>query len=346
VGNCAIPVDGNTVTLLGDYRSNGWSGQANYVFTVDNNIYKTRENNMSNWVSGKNKVTFDSHGSTLTGNLFLPENFNPNQRYVAVVVGGTWTSIKEQMSDRYAQRLAENGFIALDYDFRGYGESAGEPRQFESAKLKTQDNLSAIGYLASLPFVDVDKIGALGICASAMYMSNAVTNSPQVKSLALVAPWIHNSEIVHMVYGGEEGVKSRLDSAQKAKQAYDASGEVQYVPACDPNDMSSAMPFALDFYLNPNRSGQTLWTNKFAVMAWEEWLNLDGVKLGAQIKVPTLIVHSEEGAVPMGAREFFGHISAPKDIFWTQGTQTDFYDQEPQVRVAVDAVVNHFKRTL
>lgn len=278
--------------------------------------------------------------------MFLPPDFDANKQYPGIVVAGTWTSVKEQMSDRYAERLAKQGFVTLDYDFRNYGESEGEPRQLESATLKIEDNRSAITYLSTLPFVDSERIGALGICASAGYMSGTVASNARVKSLALVAPWLHDAALVRAIYGGEAGVQHRLDLADAARQKYEITGEVEYVPACDPNNPDAAMPFPLDFYLNPTRGALPQWTNRFAVMGWREWLEFDGVQYGAQLHAPLLIVHSEAAAVPDGAKAFFAAVTAPKDIFWTQGEQLDFYDQEPQVSKSVEAVRNHFVRTL
>lgn len=301
---------------------------------------------MSVWHSGKNPVTFDSDGVSLTGNLFLPPNFDPTRTYPGVVVAGTWTSVKEQMSDRYAERLAQRGFVTLDYDFTHYGESGGTPRNFESPALKIQDNRNAVTFLLSLPFVDAARIGALGICASAGYMSATTTGDTRIKSLALVAPWLHNETLTFAVYGGEAGVQERLRKADEAQQRFDATGQVDYVPACSITDPEAAMYGPFDFYLNPQRGALPQWANQFAVMAWRGWLTFDGVQIGAQIRVPTFIIHSEGAAIPDGAKAFFAAVTAPKDILWTEGAQFDFYDQEPQVSKSVDAVNAHFQRTL
>lgn len=301
---------------------------------------------MENLKSGQNSVSFDSEGTTVRGHLFLPPDFDPTKKYPGVVVAGTWTSVKEQMSDRYASRLAKEGFVTLDYDFRHYGESDGEPRQLESAASKMADNKSAINYLESLPFVDGAKIGALGICASAGYMSGTVSGDARVKSLAIVAPWLHNHDLVRAIYGGEEGVQGRFDRADASRKKFEETGEIDYVPACDPNDPTAAMPFVLDFYLNSARGGIPQWTNRFAQMGWREWLEFDGVGYGAKLNVPVLVIHSEGAAVPDGAKQFFAGVTSPKDFFWMQGEQTDFYDQEPQVSKSVEAVKDHFARTL
>ena len=48
---------------------------------------------------GRNDVSFESHNETLRGHLFLPEGFDPNRTYPAVIVTGSWTTVKEQMAD-------------------------------------------------------------------------------------------------------------------------------------------------------------------------------------------------------------------------------------------------------
>ena len=51
-------------------------------------------------------------------------------------------------------------------------------------------------------------------------------------------------------------------------------------------------------------------------------------------------------ATPDGVKEFYGLVKCQKDIVWTEGEQTDFYELESQVTRAVQAVVKHFDSTL
>src|SRR5687768_17178020 len=74
---------------------------------------------------GINRVTFTSEGETLVGHLHLPATYRAGDRLPAVLVAGSWTTVKEQMADLYARRLAEKGFAALSFDYRFYGESGG-----------------------------------------------------------------------------------------------------------------------------------------------------------------------------------------------------------------------------
>ncbi|WP_030691076.1 alpha/beta hydrolase [Streptomyces globisporus] len=292
------------------------------------------------------KVTFDSEGVTLTGNLHLPEGADSPGPLPGIVVAGTWTSVKELMADRYAERLAARGYAALSFDFTGFGESGGEPRDVEDPARKVRDIHHALTFLAAHEAVDGDRLGALGICAAAMYMSHNTADDPRVRSLALVAPWLHDADICEAAYGGAEAVAERIKAGREARARYDETGEVEYVPVVSATDERAAMPYDIDFYLNPARGGIPAWPNRFAVMSWADWLTYDAVALAPRIDRPTLLVHSEDAAIPDGARRFHAGLAGPGDILWTEGTQFDFYDAEPQVTIAVDTVAAHFARTL
>ncbi|WP_326808712.1 alpha/beta hydrolase [Streptomyces sp. NBC_01186] len=293
-------------------------------------------------------VTFAGDAAKLTGHLFLPDLTGTDDAapVPGVVVAGTWTSVKEQLADRYAEQLARRGFAALSFDFTGYGESAGEPRDYESPELKIRDIRAAADFLTGHPAVSDGQLGALGVCAGAMYASAFAAEDSRVRSLALVAPWLHDRRICEENYGGPEGIDAKKAAAAEARRRYEETGEVAYVPVVSGSDPDAAMPFDIDFYLNPERGGIPQWPNRFAVMAWPGWLDFDAVAIAPKVTAPVLLVHSEDAAVPDGARRFHDGLAGPGQVIWTEGVQFDFYDQSPQVGIASDAAAEHFARTL
>ncbi|HEY9131480.1 MAG TPA: alpha/beta fold hydrolase [Dyella sp.] len=64
--------------------------------------------------------------------------------------------------DRFARRFAENGFIVLVHDHRGFGASEGLPRQDVDPWRQIADWRRAISYLESLDEVDSRRIGLWG----------------------------------------------------------------------------------------------------------------------------------------------------------------------------------------
>lgn len=290
------------------------------------------------------RMTFQSGGETLVGQLYSPNR--ANRPWPTIIVTGSWTTVKEQMPAVYAKRLAEAGYAAFTFDFRNWGESSGNPRSYESPALKIEDIQNAARHLRQVPAVDPDRIGALAICASAGYMAHAIANGAPIHSLALVAAWLHDPETVIPLYGGEADVRRRIEAGRKARQRFERTGEVDYVPAYDPTDPDAGMFFPLDYYALPERGAVPQWSNRFAVMSWVDWLTFDALRAASGVNVPTLMVHSDGAALPDNARRFFAELPGPKHLYWTDGTQTDFYDLEPFVSRSVAAAVEHFAETL
>jgi uncharacterized protein len=294
---------------------------------------------------GKNNISFTTQGITYKGHLFLPQDYQEGNKFPGVIVTGSWTTVKEQMPDLYASRLAEKGFATLTFDFRYYGESGGEPRQYESPQTKIEDIKHALTFFETLDAVDPNKIGGLSICASAGYMATAVAEDSRFKSFVAVAPWLHDAELVKAMYGGDEGVKEKIDRGNKSREKYEKTDEMDYVPACSATDSKAAMYGAVfDYYLNPKRGAIPQWKNQFALMSWPEWLEFSAMPKAKEITVPALFVHSENAAIPDGAKKFFKDIPGKKDFFWTQGTQFDFYDNDEQVNKSVALAALHLEK--
>ena len=291
----------------------------------------------------KKRIEFKSEGLVLVGNLHLPTNFDKQKSYRAVVVAGSWTTVKEQMSDLYAAKFAKEGLVALSFDFRNYGESEGQPRNYENPTMKTEDLVNAVKYLQTLKFVDGENINGVGICASAGYLATAAANGAKFNSISLVAPWLHNAEIVQQVYGANRDIL--LAKAAESKKRFAETGQVDYVLGASSTDNTAAMFGQIAYYLNPKRGAIKQWGNQFATMAWQGWLEFDAINSAEKISVPVQIIHSKTAAIPNGAETFYAKLNVPKNIIWIENaTQFDFYDGETQVNGTVKQSVNWFAK--
>jgi fermentation-respiration switch protein FrsA (DUF1100 family) len=75
------------------------------------------------------KVMFkNQYKMRIAANLFMPNNVNPGDRLPAIVVGHPMGAVKEQSSNLYAQKLAEQEFVTLAIDLSFFGDSQGQPR--------------------------------------------------------------------------------------------------------------------------------------------------------------------------------------------------------------------------
>ena len=299
-------------------------------------------------------ITFKSEGANLIGNLYYPKNFEEGKQYPAIIVSGSWTTVKEQMAGLYAKKLSENGFITLAFDFRNFGESEGEPRFYESPAMKKIDIQNAITYLQNLSEVNKDEIGAFGVCAGAMYTLMAASEDDRIKSVVTAASWLHDAEAVRLFYGGEEGVQTKITAAQKAKKDYAENGTISYIPTISTEDTSAAMYGPYDYYLNPERGAIKEWSNdKFAVMSWEDWLTTDPMPTAKNLTQPTLMIHSDGAVLPNYTKKYFEQIvSTDKKLHWMETElespfhQFNYYDQDAEVNESVKEATIWFQSKL
>jgi len=289
-------------------------------------------------------VIFPSAGTLLAGR-FVRNTSDLSTRQTGLVVTGSWLTVKEQMPLFYARRLAALGYTAFVFDFAGFGESQGEPRQIEMPARKIEDICAAADYLSTLAFVD-KPIGHVAICASAQYTLHAITRGAKIRAFASVAGWFHDAGTIAPFYGATAGVARRMSFAAQDVEAYLRSQPRTSAAAYAANDEHAGMRFELDYYANATRGAVPAWKNEMAPMSWFHWLSFDGLSPAASIKTPTLMVHGPDCALPENAKRVYEQLPGPKQLEWMAGQQIDFYDRAECVDPAVTAIHRWFKTHL
>lgn len=131
--------------------------------------------------------TLNGTGVTIAAVIHQPADFDANKQYPAIVVAHPGGGVKEQASGLYAKKLAEQGLLAIAFDASYQGESSGMPRQLENPYIRTEDISAVVDYLTTLPYVDANRIGAMGICAGGGYTANAAINDRRIKAIGTVS---------------------------------------------------------------------------------------------------------------------------------------------------------------
>lgn len=133
------------------------------------------------------KVKFNNrYGIELTGDMYLPKNLDRTKKYPAIIIGHPFGAVKEQPSGRYAQELARRGFATLAFDASYTGESGGEPRLTVSPETDVDDFSAAVDFMGTRPFVERNRIGAIGICGSGGFALSAAAIDPRMKAIATI----------------------------------------------------------------------------------------------------------------------------------------------------------------
>ncbi|WP_196333329.1 alpha/beta hydrolase [Vibrio harveyi] len=284
-------------------------------------------------------IELNTQVGQLAANLYLPKG---TKNAPVVIVTGAWTTVKEQMPAVYAQALAERGYAALTFDFRGWGESKDQVMYLEDPARKTADIRAVIEAVSQLDGVDASRIGGLGICASAGYMLDAVAGNDKVKAAAVVAPWLHDKAMATEIYGGEESAKNLLAAAEEAAH----SATPVYIEAASATN-ENALMFQAPYYTETDRGLIPEYDNQYNVASWTGWLNYDAQASAATQDKPVLMVASEAMALPAGVHRYIENAGSNVNAVWLYDiNQFDFYDQPEAVKLAVDEVVEHFEANL
>lgn len=303
-----------------------------------------------------NKVTFPNTNGlniTMAGLLNLPKDFDANKSYAAIVVSHPGGGVKEQTAGTYARRLAEKGFVTLAYDASYQGESGGEPRQLENPHVRTEDVSAAIDYLTTLPYVDNERIGAMGICAGAGYTANAAINDRRIKAVGTVS----------MVNIGQM-FRNGWDNNVKDSDAlpYLQFGSVSRTADANGNDIAT-MPMApLKEEDAPNEELRQAWeyyhTDRAAyctapgygtARSLTQLISYDAFfKAEAFLTQPLLtVVGSVAGSKWMSDDLMVRAASADKTMHIVDGANhMDLYDGDAEITEAVSVLDPFFKRTL
>ena len=221
--------------------------QQSAVVEGADNFYKSNQVTLQ-------KVTFkNQYNMLVVGNLFIPKTLNQNALNPAIIVGHPMGAVKEQSSNLYAQKLAEQGFVTLSLDLSFWGESEGQPRNVVSPDIYAEDFSAAVDFLGTQSFVDRDRIGVLGICGSGSFVISAAKIDPRLKAIATVSMYDMGAANRNGLRHSTTLEQRKQAIAQAAEQRYAefTGGETKYTSGTvhELNENSTAIEREFyDFY--------------------------------------------------------------------------------------------------
>jgi len=294
------------------------------------------------------RVRFNSQGTPVVGNLFVPKGKIKG----SIVVMGPVAFVKEQAPIQYASRLVKMDYAVLVFDPRFHGESGGEPRRLESRQAKVEDIQAAVDYLATQTAIDGLPVYGLGICQGVNWMIEAATQDKRIQKIAIAAGHYLMPEIANLYLGGAENVAERIASAQAAKAAYDTTGEVKYIPiVSEPgNNALLGAPVIQQFYQRWADRGLFWefhggWENRITQMSEAEIWGHDIRPIAEKLQTPVLMLDADHAAsgskVP---REVFASIPAEnKQLQWLGArNQMQFYEDPLTIDLVTEDLEQFF----
>jgi fermentation-respiration switch protein FrsA (DUF1100 family) len=282
----------------------------------------------------KEVFKFTCDGDGVVGTLHLP----PGEAQGIAVLTGPLTSVKEQASGAWAAALASRGFAALAFDHRYFGESAGLPRQLENPWAKIADIRAAAAALHGNHRFDGQRMFAVGICAGAGYMARAVVEEPLFSAFAGVAGVYSEATEASIA-----AAAPALARAREAERRWQETSVAETIPAVAADNGDVAMPLAEAFaYYGTSRGAVANYVNGFAVQSRAHTATFDALSAAKQIKVPTLVIHSERALAPSLARRFLADLDDGRILWLESAGQIDFYDDAGLIAAGADSIASFF----
>lgn len=299
----------------------------------------------------KKNVTFKNRSIDVAGDLYFPSDFEGNKKYAAIITVHPGSSCKEQTAGIYAKKLADNGFVTLSVNASYQGESGGEPRYIEDPAARVEDIRSAVDYLVTLPYIDDEKIGVLGVCAGGGYAVNAAMTERRIKAVGTAVA--ANIGRVNREVGQEATIatlemigKQRTDEARGAEPMI-----VPWVPEENKNAADIDLREAYEYYRTP-RGQHSCSPNKLRFTSMGAVICFDAFHLADMLLTQPLqiIVGSREGAFGSNrdGHYLYEHAaSKEKDLLVMEGaSHYDLYDNPEYVNPAVEKFAEFYRKYL
>ncbi len=88
----------------------------------------------------------------------------------------------------YATAFAAAGYVVLAFDYRGFGDSEGSPRQLVCHRKQQEDWAAAIEFARARPEVDADRVVTWGFSLGGGHALTTAAGDPRVAAVVAIAP--------------------------------------------------------------------------------------------------------------------------------------------------------------
>ncbi|MEW1837155.1 alpha/beta hydrolase [Nonomuraea angiospora] len=291
----------------------------------------------------------------LAADLYLPDGIDEAAPLSAVVLSTPGSSVKEQIGANYAARLAARGIAALVFDPAHQGQSGGEPRDLEDPYRRGEDISYAIDALSTIPGIDPERIGVLGICAGGGYAVHTARTDHRIKAVGTVVP----SNIGTSFRSFQpDGVAAALDAMADTRIEESRSGELARVTWL-PDTLEEATVIGLTdidttqaiTYYRTERGRNEHSTNRRLSRGDSLLLGYDAYHLVDQLMTQPLQVIlagriGNTGSYESGM-QLWKLAPNPIDLLVIDGAgHYEMYDEPEYVDAAVDRLVNFYSNNL
>ncbi len=133
-------------------------------------------------------VEFISHGEKCVAWLYRPDAVeNPP----LIIMAHGFGALRTFRMEPFAEKFVNQGIAVLMFDYRGFGNSEGYPRNLISPKKHIQDWHSAIAYARRIRWINHSKIGLWGTSYSGGHVICVAAKDHDIAAIAILVPFVN-----------------------------------------------------------------------------------------------------------------------------------------------------------
>jgi hypothetical protein len=258
----------------------------------------------------------------IRGRLFQPLRMTHGPA-PAVVLGHDLSGVKEQDLLRFAEFFARAGFYALAFDYRTFGESAGEAfgpavadlRQLADPLEQIEDYRAAVAFLRALNGVHPDRVGLWGAGLAGGHVLMVAADDPLIGAVVSQSP----------IVSGRESVAEAPSAAPHPI--------VSVTPDADHPDRPAVFSGAdARRYFETRQSAAPSWRNELLRGSVELVRSYEPIAAIGAVSAPLLMVLAADDDVGHADLQVLAYRLAahPKRLHVLQGGHFSFYDENFQ----------------
>jgi fermentation-respiration switch protein FrsA (DUF1100 family) len=299
-------------------------------------------------------VTYKLNGIDIAANVYTPADYDPSNKYPAVVVAHPNGGVKEQASGLYAQRLAESGFVTIAADAAYQGASGGVPRHTDKPSYRIEDIRGMADFITRYAGVDANRLGVLGICGGGGYTLKAVQSDKRFKAVSTLSMF-NSGEVRRNGFQNSQlaTIQERLKKASEARAQEAAGGEIMYAGVASvtdeeiektPTDLyREGYVYYYRTHAHPNSTFLYTMSSLLDLMTWDATTNME------LITQPLLMIAGSKADTKYMTDEAFDKArrTKSKELYVLDGaSHIESYWKPEYVNKAVSKLADFFNKNL
>ena len=278
------------------------------------------------------KVSFAAGADSCAGYLFVPEAAaDAGPPWPCVVLAHGFSGTMDRLLP-HAERFAAGGIAALVFDYRGFGQSGGEPRQVVDLPSQRDDLRAAIAWARRRRELDPDRVALWGNSLGGAHVISVAADDPGIVAVVAQIP-----------FNGFPRVRDRSTTATLRLLAailWDAlRGKLgrspAYIPMIGkPGQVAVVSTTEAQRHLATlaGEAGTTLWRNQVAPRGLLQMMRYRPALDAARLRAPLLVcVAVDDTETPEAMTRELADRAPHGALRRYPGTHFDFY-RDPSVR--------------